>query len=234
LGDKQASEFAWFKEVAHASETIKRAHDFIVGGPLTATLIELGDTFAASAVEHLRQAAQSTAPRERVSQAAATMQDAFFLYEKSIDRGVRGLRQIVDLNQLSRARSKASGCAASIALMQWSLKESPQNVQSWLLRTKAQLKGYDDDIEASWRKGSVLRGFTFQSGAMGRNKWEDELELNELAGEYFSTERNLLPPELRSALPLYLRPVGETQALGYSHADFERRPALKSRWELVQ
>jgi hypothetical protein len=235
LSDKEALEFAWFKEVAHASDTIKRAHDFIVGGPLTATLMELGDTFAASAVEHLRQAAQSTAPRERVLQAAATMQDAYFLYEKSAGRGVLGLRQIVDLTQLSLARSKASGCAASIALMQWSLDESPQNVQSWLLRTKAQLKGYDDDVQASWRKGSFLRGYTFQSGAMGRDKWQDEQELNGLAQAYYSTEQNLLPPELRSVVPLYFRTRAETNALGYDGGlDFERRPELKSRWELIQ
>ena len=40
------------------------------------------------------------------------MQDAYFLYEKSAERGVRGLRQIVDLTQLSEARSKAAGCGA--------------------------------------------------------------------------------------------------------------------------
>jgi hypothetical protein len=194
-------ELRWFEGVAFASETVQKARDFIMGGPLAETLAAVGDALAGSAIDHLGQAASSPNPRERLVQAQGDLQSAFFLYAGNLERGFRSLRRVFITSEILQTRGKLIGCASSIALIHWFNGESAANIRLWLDRTHEGLREYEVDAFSHLDR-SYFRGDGFKETELGH-------ALDAMATEYYTLEGHILPAGAVRPKPYRFRPQSE-------------------------
>jgi hypothetical protein len=184
--------FDLLKEASAVSDRIDAAREFMRGGPLTDMLEALGEIHLRSAIEHLKQSVNSSAPHDRLLQAAADLQVAYLSFDRAASAGFRVLRVHLDSGSLAKARGDACGCAATIALIQWVVDEAPLNRRQWMDRTAHHLTEHFRDVR------SRPSEFMFA-----------KVSLNELFHDYFRFERNTLPPELVRPRPPTFVPGGK-------------------------
>jgi hypothetical protein len=174
------------------SEKLEKAREFIRGGQLTDTLEAIGDIHFRSANEHLRQASRSTLQHDRLVQAASDLQVAFFAFDQAAAAGpIQWLRIRTDWPSVTTSHDRASGCASTIALIQWVLGESEQNRRVWVDRTAQHLVDY------------LKKARSRIVGDHLPKPWNLEFSLlsHKLLDPYYRFERNVLPAGLVRPMP---------------------------------
>lgn len=164
----------------------------IQGGILTDVLKQLGDVLGESGSDHVRQAAYSSDPRARLSQAAGDFPTAYFAYVEASKRGPsRTLRTLFKPTDLRSTYAIAGGCAAWVAVLQAYLGESPRNIREWLDRLAQQLTEDWLTMRSRVRMSNhpVLGEVVPGDDRVSYTEWLD------LMSFYNRLESALLPPE---------------------------------------
>jgi hypothetical protein len=215
--------FELLTNAASVSKRVDEALEYIQGGPLTAILHAIGDLHYTSAIEHLEQAQRSPSPRSRLLQAAGDLQTAFFAYDKAAWAGPsRHLRIRFDAANVNQLHDKASGCSATIALIQWVTDEAVPNRRRWLDRAARHVGAYCKN-----QRDIKMRGFL--GVGLWRHIWDDPNDYyrqlraeSDILKSYFRLEQNTLPASDVRPKPASWRVIRETR-YAYSSPDPSHR-----------